>query len=472
MENQASFKQISSAEWKALIEKELKGTPYDSLRWHPDSNITAQPAYTAEDSVQKTVFLPQNRPAEGWMVAETIKFDSLADGNKQALHLLMNGVNELIFEGKLSHPEDLKTLLKDIEFQYVSVFFNTNGSVSQLPEFLTELLKNQKVDNSQLQGGTFFDPISNLLTRGNWVQNESRDFETCSKLVSDCISHNLSHFSPIAVNATVYHNAGAEPVEELACALAHANEYLNWFQQNGINPQMAHRHLHFKFASGRGYFAQLAKIRAFRPLWANLCAAYGIAPKKAASTYISCETSLREQSLMDPYNNLLRATTQAMSAVLGGCNSLLVHPFDSATGNTSDFSKRIARNIQVILNEESFLGHYNDTASGSYLIDNLSNQMMEQAWKRFQEIETAGGLLNGIFNGDIQKRIAEQANHTKQLINSGKMIYVGVNKYIAKDAVIAQAENMVEHRTESKQVETLKLVRATEELEQNQMQQS
>jgi methylmalonyl-CoA mutase len=471
MENQASYKKISPAEWKALIEKELKSTPYDSLRWHPDSTITAEPAYTAEDIQQKAVYLPQNRPAEGWLVAETIQFDSLAEGNKQALHLLMNGVNELIFEGKLSHPEDLKTLLKDIELQYISIFFNTNGAVSHLPEFLTELLKNQKGDNSLLRGGTYFDPISTLLTQGNWVQNQNRDFETCGNLISDCIKGNLSHFSPIAINATVYHNAGAEPVEELACALAHANEYLNWFQQNGINPHLAHRHLHFRFASGRGYFAQLAKIRAFRPLWANLCAAYGIAPKKAASVYISCETSLREQSLMDAHNNLLRATTQAMSAVLGGCNSLLIHPFDSATGNTSDFSKRIARNIQLILNEESFLGHYNDVSSGSYLIDNLSKQMMEQSWKRFQEIEAAGGLLKGIFDGNIQQKIAVQANHTKELISSGKIIYVGVNKYLAKGAILAETKNLNELRNESKQIETLKLVRATEVIEQNQEQQ-
>jgi len=472
MENQSSFKKISPAEWKALIEKELKNTPYESLRWKPDSTIIAEPAYTAEDSAQKAVYIPQNRPAEGWMVAETIQFDSLAEGNKQALNLLMNGVNELIFEGKIAHPEDLKTLLKDIELQYVSVFFNTNGAVSHIPEFLTELLKNQKGDNSQIRGGTFFDPISTLLTRGNWVQNESRDFETCGKLISDCINENLSYFSPIAINATVYHNAGADSVEELACALAHANEYLNWFQQNGINPQQAHRHLHFRFSSGRGYFAQLAKIRAFRPLWANLCAAYGITPKKAAAVYVACETSLREQSLMDAHNNLLRATTQAMSAVLGGCNSLLIHPFDSATGKTTDFSKRIARNIQLILNEESFLGHYNDVASGSYLVDNLSNQMMEQAWKRFQEIEAAGGLLNSITSGEIQQRISAQANNTKQLIASGKMIYVGVNKYISKGAEMAHVENSDELRTESKQVETLKLVRATEEIEQNQMQQS
>lgn len=472
MENQPSFKKISPAEWKAVIEKELKGTPYESLRWKPDSTIIAEPAYTAKDATQKAVYLPQYRPTEGWMVTETIHFESLAEGNKQALNLLMNGVNELIFEGKIAHPEDLKTLLKDIELQYVSIFFNTNGAVNHIPQFLTELLKNQKGDNSQLCGGTLFDPISTLLTRGNWVQNESRDFETCGNLISDCINGNLSHFSPIAINATVYHNAGADPVEELACALAHANEYLNWFKQNGIYPQQAHRHLHFRFASGRGYFAQLAKIRAFRPLWANLCAAYGIAPKKAASVYVACETSLREQSLMDAHNNLLRATTQAMSAVLGGCNSLLIHPFDSATGKSTDFSKRIARNIQLILNEESFLGHYNDVASGSYLVDNLCNQMMEQAWKRFQEIEAAGGLLKGISSGEIQQKISEQANHTKQLITSGKMIYVGVNKYVAKDAEMAQVANTDELRTESKQVETLKLVRATEEIEQNQMQQS
>jgi methylmalonyl-CoA mutase len=468
MENHTDFIKITPADWKELLQKELKNIPLDALQWNVAQGISAEPAYL-DYSTEPVVCIPKNKNIEGWKVAEKVSVDSLSIANQEALNLLMNGVNELIFEGRIAHSEDLKTLLHQIELPFISLFFQPNGAVAALPDFFAEYLKSNKNDPESLNGGINFDPIATLLTRGNWVQNEYRDFETCNAMIAACVQSNLKNFKPVCINATVYHLAGADAVEELACALAHANEYLTRLSQIGIEAKDTYRHLHFRFAMGRGFYTQLCKIRAFRPLWANLCKAHGIEPAKTTAVHITCETSLYEQTLADRHNNLLRATTQAMSAILGGCNSLLVHPFDGATGSSSDFSKRIARNIQLVLNEEAFMGQPADAAAGSYLFESLTNQMMEQAWKRFQEIEAEGGLIEGIKNGTIQNQIEAQAKATQQEIFSGKIVFVGVNKYPASEKPLT--ENVEKEAfLESKQVRPLQLIRATRSIEQQQLQ--
>lgn len=451
------FDPISPREWRQLIEKELKSVAYEDLKWPVGEGVEGHPAYAADDAPEETVFVPAERPAEGWLIKEKLNITNFHETNKKALELLMLGVNAIGFEGTINRSEDLQTLLHEIDLPYISVFFSRQNQPQQFLQNLTEFIRSKNFPSEKIVGGMSFDPVGTLATRGNWINNEIRDRELCNQLLNLSVENNLHQFCPVLVDGSIYHNSGADVVTELACTLAHGNEYLQWMREDGADVRKAAGNLHFRMATGRAYYAHIAKLRAFRPLWANVCAAYDIEPKQAGRVFVTGITSERERSIRDPHTNLIRTTTQAMSAVLGGCDAVRVVPFDEGRSSGASSGIRLARNIQLVLNEEAFLGRVSDPAAGSYLLDRLSMDIMKKAWNLFQEIEAAGGLVEGLKSGIIQEKIRAQAERADQKIASGESVYVGLNKYPLKDDFHSDSDYTENLPLESQQIEPLTL---------------
>lgn len=467
-----SFNETSPAEWKALIEKELKGAKYEDLLWKAAENVTGKPDYTKDDLAEPIVFTPLRNNPEPWLIREDISVKTHDQANKEALELLNQGVNALGFVGTINRDDDLAVLLKDVELPYVAVDFDlANGYGSFMSQFI-QVIRSQQYPSEKIRGGLAFDPVGELIFRGNWTQNEIRDREVFNQLLEECEDSQLTNFQPILVDASTYHNAGADPVTELAAALAHGNAYLIWAQESGLNLNKVARQIHFKIAFGRKYFSQISKIRAFRPLWANVCAAYDIDPQIAGKVFITGETSLRERSVRDAHTNLLRTTTQCMSAIIGGCDAIRVAPFDEDVREENPFSLRMARNLQLMLFEEGGLGVVNDPAGGSYLFDQLSTQFMKEAWKQFKEIESQGGLIDVVKSGWLQDLISGEAMAEEERIASGDTVYIGVNKYPNPNEMSVEEISKEMNDLESKQVEPLPVRRAPMPVEKTQASQS
>ena len=458
------FDPTSAEDWRNLIRKELKSLDYDDLCWTPANGLHLKPDYSSEDLPEPAVFIPGNGRPEGWLIREDVAETASADANKTGLKLLNNGVHALGFRGDFSSEDDLKALLKDIELPYISVHFEGTTRPRVLLESLGQHAKSKGYSPDSINGGMAFDPITVLLSRGNWILNEARDAEMVQELLNLRLETGLQRFTPLRVDASMYHHAGADTVTELAAALAHANEYLNWSREANIAPDDAAAGISFRLACGRSYYTQIAKLRALRPLWANVCKAYGANPQKAAQVQIACITSPRERSMRDPYTNMLRNTTQAMAAVIGGCNHLRVLPHDD---QHNDFSLRIARNIQLLLAEEVHLREVTDPAAGSYMLERLTHDLMQQVWKRFNEIEAQGGLIEAAKNGWLQEQISLEAAEEERKVSEGILTYIGANKYPNPDEQgSVQAERNAESAiTESKMVEPLKLRRAAQHVE-------
>lgn len=451
------FEAIGPEEWRQLIEKELKSLTYEDVKWPVAEGVEGKPDYSAKDAPEPVVFIPADRPAEGWLIKENLSISSFDDSNKAALDLLMKGVNAMGFRGTINRSEDLRTLLHNIDLPAVGLFFSRQNQPLHFLQNLSDYVRSRSFPSEKITGGMSFDPVGMLATRGNWINNEIRDRELCIQLLEVNVENNMHQFHPVFVDGSIYHNSGADVVTELACTLAHGNEYLQWLHLKDQDIRKAAAGLHFKLAAGRAYFAQIAKFRAFRPLWANVCAAYDIEPKQSSRTFVTADTSLRERSLRDPHTNLIRTTTQAMTAVLGGCDAIRVVPFDDGLSAENSAGSRLARNIQLILNEEAHFGIVADPSAGSYLFDRLSAEVMEAAWKLFQEIEERGGLVEGLKSGFIQEKIKSQADRADEKIASGDSVYVGLNKYQDAEEPVHIPDSAEGFALESKQIEPLPL---------------
>jgi methylmalonyl-CoA mutase len=233
----------------------------------------------------------------------------------------------------------------------------------------------------------------------------------------------------LGINGSIFHNAGGNIVQELGFSLAIISDYLDLLTKEGLKPGLVAKSMQLNMATGPLYFMEIAKLRAARLLFARLVSYWGVEDEDSLKAFIHCTSSEWNQTIFEPYVNLLRTTTESMSAVLGGCDSLTVSPFDKAFRETTKFSERIARNTQIILKEEAWLDKVADPAAGAYFIENLTDSIITESWRLFLEIEEMGGYLASFKAGEIQKRIGSSASLRDQNIAGRKEILLGTNQY-------------------------------------------
>lgn len=421
------------------VKADLKGKDFDKkLVWHSFEGIDVQPFYRSED----TSDLPylDNPPGEypflrgiypgrnSWFVRQDIEVDDPAGANKKALDILNRGITSLgfIFRKDTEFTSSyIDALLDGIYCQSIEINFAPQGNAKELLEIFSGYLKRKGIKSEQVRGAVEADPLGRLLVNGSLCTSVEESFDYLADLVKD--SSHLPFFRVIAADGSVFSNSGSGIIQELAFSMAMGNEYLARLTDRGIGIDKAASSIGFKFGIGSNYFMEIARMRAARILWAKIVEAYGPESKEAAKIYIHSVTGEWNKTVYDPYVNMLRTQTEAMSATLGGTNSLTVKPFDSVSKEASEFSERIARNQQLLLMEESHFDKVNDPSAGSYYIENLTSSIAEHAWDLFLETEEKGGFMEAVKEGFVQGRVKQAAEKRRSNIRRRKEKLLGTN---------------------------------------------
>ena len=435
------FPPVTTQEWKDKVVADLKGADFEKkLVWRTIEGFNVQPYYRAEDleNLDHLKYVPGEFPyvrgskakCNCWYIRQNIDANDAKVANKKALDVLMKGVDSLGFEtcckSEFSN-EEFETLLKDISIADIELNITDATAAHPFVDFLKGKIEAEKIDKNEIKGSVNFDPMSHLTLNGNFCKAQSEVFDTAKELIEK--AKDLPKFRTIGVNSEMFTNAGATIVQELAFALAMGNQYLNLLTEKGLDVDTIAENMKFNFGVSSNYFMEIAKFRAARMLWAKIVEAYEPKNIEVTKMNIHAVTSKFNQTIYDPYVNMLRGTTESMSATIAGVDSLSVTPFNKAFETETEFSDRIARNTQILLKEESYFDKITDPAGGSYYIENLTNSIAEHAWKLFQEIEAKGGYVEAFKAGFIQELVTESAN--KRLLNvaTRREILLGTNQY-------------------------------------------
>ncbi len=463
------FPPVSTEQWEAKINKDLKGAdlPADlpakdlsqagalvkagyeeKLVWKTNEGFNVKPYYRAED-IENLDYL-NSFPGEfpfirgnkknnnNWEIRQDIIINNsrdeecLVSANKKALNALSRGaasIGFIIENTPVKKQEEFSRLVKGISLEEVSINFIVPGKhVQNLLSMLYNEVSSQKLDKEKINGSINYDPLGYLTLTGKYNHQTASSGQMAKQLI-EFAKKNLPNVKVIAVNGQYFHNSGSSIVQELAFSLAVGNEYLAQLIDKNLSVDEIAPYLQFIFAVGSNYFMEIAKLRAARMLWAQIITAYKPESESTSKMYIHSVTSQWNKTIYDPYVNMLRTTTESMSSVIGGTDSLTVLPFDTSYKTPDEFSERIAQNTQIILKEESHLNKIVDPSAGSYYIECLTNSIAEQAWKLFKTVENKGGYFKAFKQGFIQDEIAKTAQQRDRNIASGKEVFVGTNKY-------------------------------------------
>jgi methylmalonyl-CoA mutase len=437
----SEFPPVSVREWENTIIRDLKGADYEKkLVYKPDEGLHIKPYYTSEnlDALEYLTLFPDAFPfvrgtkkaGNTWFIRQDIIVSDLKRTNEKALDILMKGIDSLgliLEENKEYTKDDLDLLLKNIFAEMVEINFHCGRNALPVLQNHYEMLVRYNRDFQKIHGSVEYDPLGRLITRGNYYLSKEEDVDQCLQLIK--VSAHLPNFTVINVNGDNFHDAGATIVEELAFSLSQGAEYLTLLTEKGLSINQIAPKIKFRFATGTNYFLEIAKYRAARLLWAHIVKAYGPSKDEVTKMKIHVTTSRWNNSMYDPYVNLLRTTTEAMSSIIAGIDSLTVIPFNEVYEKPSDFSERIARNQQLLLKEESYLDQVVDPSAGSYYLENLTDSIAAEAWKLFLEADALGGFIEASKQGFIQGKITQTANKRNMDLANRKDILLGVNQY-------------------------------------------
>ncbi len=435
----SEFPPISTEEWEEKIITDLKGADYEKkLIWKPIEGFKVRPYYRAEDlknfEYLNTVpgefpFNRGNRKNNNWNVRVDIETGNIKEANTIAIRAVNNGANALGFNAdELTSTENIETLLKGIDLEKTEINFLSSKSFPQTTDLFINEAERQNINKNNIKGSINYDPINHLAITGKLCKNEDETFEDSAKLFKKIITE-LPNFKALTINGNLFHNSGGSIIQEIAFGLASGNEYLSHLTSRGLNINQILPRLLFSFAIGSNYFMVIAKFRAARLLWSKITRQYKPKDHYSQKMNIHAVTSLWNKTIYDPYVNILRNTTEGMSAAIGGIDSMTINPFDITYKESDDFSRRNARNTQLILKEESYLDKIVDPAGGSYYIENLTDSIAMTSWKKFQSIEENGGLIQLLQKGIIKEEIEATAQKRDMDIAQRKVSILGTNQY-------------------------------------------
>ncbi len=451
--------------WEALAAKELKGQSPDGLVWNTLEGIAVKPLYTAADTdglahlggvpgaapftrgVRATMYA--GRP---WTIRQYAGFSTAEASNafyRKALAAGQQGVS-VAFDlathrgydsdhprvvgdvGKagvaIDSVEDMKILFDGIPLEKVSVSMTMNGAVIPVLASFIVAGEEQGVPRAALSGTIQNDILKEFMVRNTYIYPP----EPSMRIVADIIEYTAAEmpkFNSISISGYHMQEAGANLVQELAFTLADGREYVRTAIARGMDVDDFAGRLSFFFAIGMNFFMEAAKLRAARLLWHRIMDGFGAKKTSSLMLRTHCQTSGVSLQEQDPYNNVVRTAYEAMAAVLGGTQSLHTNALDEAIALPSDFAARIARNTQLILQEETGITHVVDPLAGSYYVESLTDQMATEAWKIIEEVEAMGGMTKAVASGMPKLRIEESAARRQAMIDRGQEVIVGVNKY-------------------------------------------
>jgi len=476
------FPPVTTKEWIAKISCDLKGDDFDKkLVWKTDEGFSVNPFYRAEDidNIAYINTLPGEYPFvrgtkiknNNWHVRQNIEVSDYSEANRKALEILTKGIDSLGFI--INNPESVsepnfEILLHDLHIEDIEINFLCNGKAKEILDSIIKIVDERGLAPEKISGAIEADPIGRLMLNGTLCIPISEGFDYLSSLTRSALT--FPNLRTIHLNASHFTNSGSDIVQELAFGISMGNEYMAQLTERGISTDEAASKIRFSFGSGSNYFPEIAKLRAARLLWSVVMNGYKPAVRESIKMDIHCVTSEWNKTIFDPYVNMLRTQTEAMSAILGGTDSLTVEPFDIVFRQPDEFSERIARNQQLILKEEAYFDKVADPAAGSYYIENLTYLIADNSWKLFLEIEEQGGFLACLKSGLIQEKISESANKRKVAVASGKETLLGTNKFpdINEKAPLGIEMDRVFKSIEQQNdllIEPIRLFRGSEEIE-------
>ena len=400
-----NFESVSAKAWKQKIQFELNGKDFnDHLVWNSIEGIDVKPFYHSE-TYSKAPSIQHN--ASDWKIGHSIYANSIEKSNIHALELIENGVESLHFTLP-NEAISVEELLKNIDTSNVPIYFE--------PLVLSEKLI-KTLQAFSLKNKTLFyilqDPIGHLARSGNWHVNLKTDFQTLKQTLS--LGKNLK--SVISIDLGLYQNAGGSMIQQLAYTLAHANEYLNLFDEDAIKSVV------FKVSVGSNYFFEIAKLQALRVLWQSLTKDYGL----SIDCHIITQPSKRNKTIYDYNINMLRTTTECMSAILGSSNTIINMPYDHLYHKDNEFGDRLSRNQLLILKKESYFDVVSNPTEGTYYIETLTQLLAQKSLDLFKEIEKQGGFLKLLKEGMLQRKLKEHAQKEQRLYDEGTEGLVGTH---------------------------------------------
>ncbi len=447
------FPPVSNGDWEARIREDLKGADYEKkLIWKTPEGFKVKPFYSAEDlqDLQYNESVPGEAPfvrgdkssGNTWEIRQDFTVFDIPAAIEKARIAVENGVTSVGFDisrkGDMYY-HDFRALIRSFDFTKASINLVAGEMAPAYMDFLLKALDELHIDTDNVKGSVDFDPMGYLATTGGFYFSEKSDFDNADKMLLAAVNE-LTGLRVLAVNSYLFGNAGASAVQELGIGLSMAAEYMERLSEAGHDVTDVAQNIQWNLGVGSSYFMEIAKVRAARVLFSHLLSAFDGRNEKPV--FIHSVTTDWNKTLYDAHVNMLRLTVEGMAAVLGGCNSLLVKPFDAAFREPDDFSERIARNTQAILKEEAYLDKVADPAAGSYYIESLTNSLVEHAWQYFLGIEDKGGYVKAYVSGYIGSEIKSTADQRRQAVATRREILLGTNQY--PNAQDAMKEEMTE----------------------------
>jgi len=452
-------------QWKEMTSKKLKGKTLEDLDWHTPEGMTVKPLYTAEDleGLPQVNSLPGMPPyvrgpyptmysMRPWTIRQYAGFSTAEESNAFYRRNLAAGQKGLSVAFDLAthrgydsdHPrvagdigkagvavdsvEDMKILFDQIPLDQMTVSMTMNGAVLPILAGYIVAAEEQGVSQDQLAGTIQNDILKEYLTRNTYIYPPEPSMRIVSDIIAYC-SENMPRYNTISISGYHMMEAGADSVLQCAFTLADGLEYVRAALNAGLGIDQFAPRLSFFFGIGMNFFMEIAMLRAARFLWHRLISQFNPQDPRSTMLRTHCQTSGWSLTAQDPYNNIIRTTLECLSAVLGGTQSLHTNSFDEAIGLPTDFSARIARNTQLIVQEESQICRAIDPLAGAYHVENLTAKIIEEAQKIIDEVEALGGMAKAIGTGMPKMRIEEAAARRQARIDQGKDTIVGVNKY-------------------------------------------
>jgi methylmalonyl-CoA mutase len=461
--------------WNRLAEKELRGKPVESLNWTSPEGIEIKPLYTAEDleNIEHLNTLPGFPPftrgvrgtmytGRPWTIRQYAGFSTAKESNTFYRKCLAAGQKGLSVAFDLpthrgydsDHPrvigdvgkagvaidsvEDMKILFDQIPLDVMSVSMTMNGAVLPILANYIVAAEEQGVPQEKLAGTIQNDILKEYLTRNTYIYPPEPSMRIVADIIEYC-SGRMPRYNTVSISGYHMMEAGANSVLQLAFTMADGLEYVKAALSKGLDIDAFAPRLSFFFGIGMNFFMDIAMLRAARLLWADLMGQFNPKDPKSLMLRTHCQTSGWSLTLQDPYNNIVRTTLEGLSAVLGGTQSLHTNSYDEAIGLPTEFSSRVARNTQILLQEESQICRVVDPLGGSYYVESLTDSMVQEAKKILKEIEDLGGMAKAIMSGMPKMRIEESSARAQARIDQGKDVIVGVNKYQIEEDVEIEA---------------------------------
>ena len=484
-------------DWRRRAEKELRDRPLDSLTWHTPEGINVEPVHTEEDSegLAHTGSMPGFPPftrgpratmyaGRPWTIRQYAGFSTAEESNafyRKGLAAGQQGVSVAFdlathrgydsdhprVEGDVGKAgvaidsvEDMKVLFDGIPLEKVSVSMTMNGAVIPVLASFIVAGEEQGVDRAQLSGTIQNDILKEFMVRNTYIYPP----EPSMRIVSDIIeytSKEMPRFNSISISGYHMQEAGANLVQELAFTLADGREYVRTAIARGMDVDAFAGRLSFFFAIGMNFFMEAAKLRAARFLWHRIMSEFEPKQEKSLMLRTHCQTSGVSLQAQDPYNNIVRTAYEALSAVLGGTQSLHTNSFDEAIALPTEFSARIARNTQLILQNETGITKVVDPLAGSYYVEKLTADLIDEAWKLIEEVEEMGGMTKAVASGMPKLRIEEAAARRQAAVDKGDEVIVGVNKFRLEQEDPIEIRDVDNVAVRDAQIARLEQIRAT-----------